>query len=139
MGNQVPPPLRPVSTTTSVRVEVELFIQARKRRINLSAVMNAALRSLLKKGEEDLTGEQVAALLAEQRKKVGETLEAHAKEAELTVEAAMRELQPKWNVYLAAAPDANHAARLFWVESKRERMPALRALDAEMILKELGG
>jgi post-segregation antitoxin (ccd killing protein) len=139
MGNEVPPPLRPVSTTTSVRVEIELFLEARRRQMNLSAIMNAALRSLLKKDEEDMTEQQISELLKERRAKVGKSLEAHAQEAALTVEAALMELQPRWNVYLAAAPGADHAAKLAWVEGKREHMPALRALDAEMVLKELEG
>lgn len=139
MGNKVRPNPGPVSTTTSVRIEVELFMAARRKGINLSSLMNQALRAVLKKEDDDLTEEQIAALNAERARRIENAIEKNTVEDIQTMEAALQDIQTRYNVYLAAAPASTREAKLFWVAAKKEQQPLLRTMADEAILAELEG
>jgi hypothetical protein len=141
MGNTPPPRPRAVSTTTSVRVEIDLFLEARKRGTNLSRVINAALRGLFKVSDPDLTEEQIAELLAEQSKKIEKRVEALAADDAADVEAAYVKLQPAWNQYLAAGGPEGRTlvAKLSWIDGRKARLPAIASLENQAILAALEG
>ena len=131
---------------TSVRIDVDVYTVAFRKGINISKVTNDALRSLLRVGEEDMTDEQVAQLLAERAGRVEEAVQQEAETVKqeavaegMTVETALGDLQFAWNGYLSNAPRASEGAKLAWVKGRRANMPALSGMTAEAILKELQG
>lgn len=138
MGSFVPRPRRPVSTTTSVRVEVALFIEARKRGMNLSSVLNASLKALL--GEQkELADEEVARIFREQSERVGDVVKKEAEETISEIELGYRELQPAWNVYLSEDPSRTHNQKIAWIGGRKLLIPALKVLSDGDILRELEG
>jgi uncharacterized membrane protein YkoI len=141
MGNKVMKARRMAGVNTSVRIEIELYVMAQRKGINVSNVTNAALRALLKKDEEDLTDEQVATLWREQTAKVEKTVEKAVADADQEQEAALRELQTDWNQYVAADPTHSTSQKLAWIESKRGflKFAGLKRLSNEAILIELQG
>jgi hypothetical protein len=141
MGSTPLPRPRAISTTTSVRVEIDLFLEARKRGTNLSRVINAALRGLFKVPDPDLTEEQIAELLTEQSRKIENRVEALASADAADVEAAYIKLQPAWNQYLAAGgPEGRPlVAKLSWIDGRKGRLPALSGVENQAILAALEG
>jgi post-segregation antitoxin (ccd killing protein) len=137
MGSRIYVPKRSAGVVTTVRIDIDLYIKAQKKGINISEVTRRALKALLR--DDDLTEEQVAALLAERSRRIDEAVTADTTDTKETIEAVLTAIQPTWNAYLAAAPDAVRESRLAWVEGKRERNPILRGLTAEAILAELEG
>jgi post-segregation antitoxin (ccd killing protein) len=141
MGNWSGPP-RPkkkAGVTTSVRIDIELYVAAQARGINVSDVTNRALRSVLKLDDADMTDEQVAALLKERAGRLENVVvEANELEAKTYADAIV-EVQRVWNKYIASAPDADRAARLEWVAAKREQNRVLQGQTAEAILADLEG
>jgi hypothetical protein len=138
MGNKVRnAPMAGV--VTSVRIDMGLYLKARKRGLNMSQVLNTALRGLLVDSEADMTDEQVAALLKEREAKIETHLARAESKLSAAFEEAIIELQSRWNMYLAAAPGTTRAAKLEWITGKKDAMPALRVATSEAILAELEG
>jgi post-segregation antitoxin CcdA len=134
-----PKPKRTAGVTTSVRIDVDLYLAAQRKGINVSEITNRALKSILKTEDDDLTDEQVAALLKERERRIENVVTEETKLQGLSYAEALAELQLRWNVYLAAAPSADHAAKLEWVIGHRDRNDALKGQDAEAILADLEG
>jgi post-segregation antitoxin (ccd killing protein) len=136
MGNSVYHARRPAGVTTSVRIDIDLYMQARKKGINVSDITNRALRSVL--GDEEITDEVVRKYLEEQRgaveKKVTEAIETHQTMRERSLSA----LQAKWNLYLSTGPKPGEA-KIEWINAHKGRNQDLQGMTAEEILKELEG
>ena len=130
-----------ISTTTSVRIEVELFIAARRRGVNLSQVLNAALRSLLKAdAPDDVSAEDaVRQMVADRERSLEGTVARAGEEMRIAREQAMAELQVAFNLYLSQDPSRSLVAKLNWVGSRMQKYDVLRGQDPSGILQELAG
>ncbi len=137
MGNEVPRAQRPLSTTTSVRGEIELFIAARRKGLNLSAILNSALRSVLKMGEEDMTDEQVSKLLREREARVEVAVVQEHLRGLSAIEDAVAGIRAQWAAYLTAAPKAGRNAKLSWLDGRKITQTALRDFKSSDLLAEL--
>jgi post-segregation antitoxin (ccd killing protein) len=141
MGNMVHRPRRVAGVSTSVRLDIDVYLAAQKKGINISEVTNAALRGLLKAEDEDMTEEQVAALVQERSAKIEARVEAAAQDTANDIEAAYIKLQPAWNQYLAAGgPEGRPlVAKLSWIDGRKGRLPALSGMENQAILAALEG
>jgi hypothetical protein len=137
--NGPPRPKKKAGVTTSVRLDIDIYIAAQRRNLNVSEFLNKALRQYLKLEDENPTEEQLRLLLAERHSRIENVVEAETKLQGATYADAINELQLRWNVYRAAAPDADRNSRLMWVTGHRERNPSLQGQDPEVILADLGG
>lgn len=124
---------------TSVRIEIDLYTKAHNRGLNISEVTNRALRALLKDNADDLSAEQIAALNAERARRIENVAAAAVQQETQAIEEAFRDIQSRYNVYLAAAPASTREAKLAWVAAKKEQQPLLRTMADEAILAELEG
>lgn len=121
---------------TSVRIDMELYVWAHESGLNVSNVLNQSLRSL--KGDGDMTEGQVASLLDERQKKLGNTIR---KSVEAHVDrkfAALSALQSKWNLYLSSG-DKPEEAKYKWIDAHRGRSEALQGMTTAEIMAELEG
>jgi Post-segregation antitoxin CcdA len=139
MGNKVTRPRRTAGISTSVRLDIDLYLAAQRKGTNISEVTNRALRALFKVEEEDMTDAQVAQLLAERAKRVENVVISKAMEEKQALETALSDLQVGWNLYRSSSPDAPRDAQLSWVEGRKAKNPALAILTNEAILSELEG
>lgn len=140
MGNRVPRVYRPISTTTSVRVDVELFAAARRRGMNLSSILNSALKALLTAKEPDLTDEQVAALVKERDKRIENVATTFSKENDEAREGDLRSLQSDWNMYIAAELEQRPTSmKLAWIGERKKRYSGIAKLSDAELLTELEG
>jgi hypothetical protein len=125
------------TVTTSVRVDWDMYQKAKRRGINMSDLMNRALRSVLKI-QDPAFGRVEVALDAEAQEaalSITEEIEADHR----AVQATLGELQPLWNIYMGSMPEKGPQDREAWVRAKQEKYAELRAISVEEILKELGG
>jgi hypothetical protein len=127
----------PITTTTSVRIEVALLLKARAKGINPSRVLNQALRSLV--GDEpDLTAEKIAELEKGRSDRILSELEEQEIRAVKGVGEALSDLQVAWNLYLSHG-EKPRTAKLEWIKARASRYPALASMKPEKVLTELEG
>lgn len=127
-------------SVTSITVETDLIVRARKKGLRLSKVFNDALRSLLDSGLEapDPTEAQIEALQQARARRIEERILRIKEQESLDREAGLQMLQSAWNQYVAAG-DKPHDAKISWIDSRKERILPLAGISSEEILKELGG
>lgn len=140
MGNQVYRPKKVAGINTSVRIDIDLYVEAKRRNINISAVTNQGLRGLLKGvGGDDLTEEAIAALVKERARTIESLVAQAAVDERSALDVALADLQAGWNVYMAAAPASTREAKLAWLQTRRENVSALSQMPVEALLAEMEG
>lgn len=122
--------------TTSVRIDIDLYMKVQEKGLNVSDITNRALREIL--GDDDLTEAQLKQLLEERSRvvqgKVRASVESHLDRKS----AALKTLQEKWNLYLSSGPKPDDA-KVAWINAHRGRSEALAGMTAAEILNELEG
>ena len=130
-----------LTTTTSIRIEIYLFIEAKRRGLNLSQIMNAALRGVLKVNEDGSEEREIAELMKSQTNRVKEAVVSDMLQGAQAISDAFSRLQPAFNAYIAAGGPGGRpaAAKLSWIEGRIDRLPALKSMTPGAILAELEG
>lgn len=124
--------------TTSIAIPVSVYIEVKKRQLNISQLAVTALRAAIQ--EDDLSPEQAVAQMVRERDAKIEIIvqKAISLEGE-SRESALVEIQTEYNKYLAGEGFKPVEARLTWIKARKTAFRGLDAMDAQAILAELDG